>query len=189
MRSFLLILLLALLSIPVVSAKSERQFVDEPEPMAPKGFDDEDPSWEEGATSLPPWPKDGDLVEVMVDDPAPRFRSYIDSRNITVGSDQAVRYTLVLEAKSGTRNLSFEGMRCTPSGDYKIFAYGTGGRFQKVDNEWQSLHGRGQDKVRTDLHRNILCVPLKFEPRPKKDMIRAMRSRIPLEGDSGFMSE
>jgi len=189
MRSFVFILLLAAMFGTNVSAKSERQFVDEAEPSAPSALDDKKWGWKEGATSLPPWPKDGDLVEVMVDDPAPRFRAYIDGKNVRVGADEAIRYTLVLESRSGTRNVSFEGLRCTPSGMYKIYAYGTNGRFEKVDNEWQSLHGRGNDKLRTDLHSHILCVPLKFEPRPTKDMIRTMRSRVPVEGNTGFMTE
>ena len=189
MRSFALILLLSALFGSTAFARSERQFVDEAEPPAPSALDDKKWGWKEGATSLPPWPKDGDLVEVMVDDPAPRFRAYIDGRNLRIGSDEAIRYTLVLESRTGARNVSFEGLRCTPSGIYKIYAYGTNGRFEKVDNEWQSLHGQGHDKLRADLHHHILCVPRKLEPRPKKDMIRAMRSRTTLKGNSGFMTE
>jgi hypothetical protein len=189
MRSFALTLLLVFLSGPVLAAKWDRPFIDEPDAPTPSSVQDRDTSWKEGSTTLPPWPKDGDLVEFQVDDPSSRFRQYIDGRSIAVGSDGAVRYTLVVESRSGVRNVSFEGLRCTPKGMFKTYAYGNNGRFEKTESEWQTLHGRSHDKIHRDLHHHILCVPLKFEPRPKKDMIRAMRTRDHHETNAGFTAE
>ncbi len=188
MRSLVLTLLLVLLSGPVLSANN-RPFVDEAEAPTPSSINDEDAAWTEGATTLPPWPKDGDLVEFQVDDPSSRFRQYIDGKNIRIGADAAVRYTLVVEAPSGVRNVSFEGLRCTPAGAYKIYAYGNNGRFEKTEGEWQKIHGRSHDTIHRDLHKLILCIPRAFEPRSKKDIIRAMRARVPVETNTGFIGE
>jgi len=138
---------------------------------------------------LPPWPNDSDLVEFSVDDPSSQFRQYIDGKNIRVGSDGAIRYTLVMESRSGARNVSFEGLRCTPHGAIKIYAYGIGGHFEKIQSEWETLHGRHHDKIHRDLHELILCVPRKFEPRSKKEMIHALRTRIPRDAGTGFVTD
>jgi hypothetical protein len=189
MRSTALGLLLTLLSGTAMPAKWDRPFIDEPEPVTPESVVDKDTSWKEGSVSLPPWPKDGDLVEFQVDDPSSQFRQYIDGKHISVGSDGAVRYTLVVESRTGARNVSFEALRCTPEGAFKIYAYGNNDRFEKTDGEWQSIHGRAHDKIHRDLHKLILCVPRKFAPRPKKDMIRAMRTQVPHEANTGFLND
>jgi hypothetical protein len=189
MRSFSLTLLFVCLSGPVLAGKWDRPFIDEQEPPTPSSVNAEDAAWREGATTLPPWPKDGDLVEFEVDDPSSPFRQYVDGRSITVGADGAVRYTLVVESRSGARNVSFEGLRCTPKGSFKIYAYGNNGRFEKTEGEWQTIHGRSHDKIHRDLHKLILCAPREFEPRAKKEMIRAMRSRASQVTGAGFTAE
>lgn len=189
MRSLSLCLMFSLVSAPLFSAEREQSFVNDPEHPVSSSVEDKDTSWKEGATTLPPWPKDSDLVEFEVDDPSARFRQYIDEKSIKVGSDGAVRYTLVIEAPSGTRNVSYEGMRCTPQGAFKIYAYGYNGRFEKTESGWQPIHGGPRDEIHRDLHELILCVPRAFEARPKKDMIRAMRSPAPVESNTGFITD
>ena len=187
MRLHAFALLLFFLSDPILAARWDRPFIDEQEAPTPSSVEDRDTTWKEAGTPLPPWFKDGDLVEFQVDDPSSRFRQYIDARTIAVGSDGAVRYTLVTESPSGVRNVSFEGLRCTPRGAFKIYAYGNDGRFEKADGEWQKI--RGYDKVHRDLHKFILCIPREFKPRPKKDMIRFMRTAVPHETNTGFQAD
>lgn len=189
MRSTSLMLVLAFLSGPALCADRERPFIDEPETDAPTSVTERDTSWKEAPTTLPPWPKDSELVEFQVDDPSSQFRQFIDGKHISVGSDGAVRYTLVVEARSGVRNVSFEGLRCTPQGAFRIYAYGYDGRFERTEGEWQKIHGRLNDKIHRDLHKLILCIPREFAPRPKKDMIRAMRTRVPHEANTGFVTD
>lgn len=187
MRSHAFALLLFFLSGPILAAGRDRAFIDEPEPPTPSSVEDRDATWKEASTSLPPWLKDSDLVEFKVDDPSSRFRQYIDGRSIAVGSDGAVRYTLVIESASGARNVSFEGLRCTPQGAFKIYAYGNNGRFEKTEGEWQKI--RSYDKIHRDLHSLILCVPREFKPRPKRDMIHFMRTAVPHDTNTGFQAD
>jgi len=184
-----LIALLACFPVASAEAARERAFIDEPEPPTPRSVEDGE-LWQERKAALPPWPQDGDLVEFQVDDRARSFRYFIDGRHLEVGSDGVVRYTLVVEAGSGVRNLSVEGIRCTPQGDHKVYAYGAGGSFKPVSGEeWQPIRGRAGNQVQRDLHGHFLCVPLKFQPRPKKDMIRALRGPINPRQNTGFLPD
>lgn len=189
MRLIALILLPAFLASPTVFADRDRPFIDEAEAPVPKSVEDVDTTWKEDATSLPPWPNDSDLIEFSVDDPSSSFRQYIDGKSIAIGKDGAVRYTLVVEARSGVRNVSFEGLRCTPSGAYKIYAYGYDGRFEEAESDWIPIHGRRQDTIHRDLHKLILCIPRAFQPRPRKEMIRAMQAPVTLEVNTGFVTD
>ena len=100
-----------------------------------------------------------------------------------------MRYTLVVESQTGARNVSFEGLRCTPSGAYRIYAYGYDGRFEKTDSDWIRIYGRSHDKIHEDLHKLILCIPRAFTPRPKKEILRAMRAPDFQEVNTGFIAD
>ncbi len=180
--------LIALSASFAVQAAKERAFVDEPEP--PTSSRVEDPElWSEKSSSLPPWPNDSDLVEFQLDNDAAPFRYLIDANHLAIGEDKVVRYTLVVESQSGARNVSFEGLRCTPKGEYKIYAYGAGDRFQPIDGaDWQPVPSYG-DQLHRELHGHFLCVPLKFAPRPKNDMVRALQGPINPRQNTGFMPE
>jgi hypothetical protein len=182
------ILAALLVLLPGVSRAEDRPFIDEPEPPASSRIEEAAP-WQEGKTTLPPWPANSDLVEFHVDGGPTPFRYFIDASHLAVGADGVVRYTLVVESGSGARNVSYEGMRCTARGSYKIYAYGAGSRFKPVEQDWQPIPVHSNDRYHLALHRVILCVPLKFEPRPKKDMIRAMQGHLPRRTNAGFLSD
>ena len=188
MRTPALPILLSLFYLTTASAEKERAFIDEPEPPTPRSIQERE-EWKEQRAELPPWPRDADLVEFELDAPSP-FRYYIDGKHLRVGGDGVVRYTLVAEARTGTRNLSYEGLRCTPQGTYRIYAYGSNGRFQALQEEnWQGVRDRPGDELHQELHGHFLCGPLTFEPRPKKDIIRALKGNIQPRDNRGFLSD
>jgi hypothetical protein len=188
MRTTRLCLFLAALTTPLAPAAAEKFFIDEQEPIVPSSVQEREP-WKEIRGALPPWPRDADLVEFQLDAPSP-FRYYIDGRNLSIGEDQVVRYTLVAESPSGTRNVSFEGLRCTPQGAYQTYAYGVNGSFQpQPETDWLRVTSQPGDAVQNELHKHFLCGPLTFAPRPKKDMIRALQGRIAERENSGFLPD
>ena len=179
---------LLLFCLSPVPAAAERTFIDEPEPITPSSVREREP-WKEQAVDLPPWPRDQDLVEFELDTRTP-FRYFIDAKNLRTGADGVVRYTLVAESRSGTRNVSFEGLRCTPKGTYRVYAYGANGRFEAVTGEnWQSATTGAGDQLHRELHGHFLCGPMTFEPRPKKDMVRALRGNIRSRENTGFLPD
>jgi len=190
LRPIVLILSLLLAPTLVVAAK-QRLFIDEPEPPASSSIQ-EGEAWQERKIDLPPWPQDGDLVEFRLDDPAApiSFRYFIDGRNLSVGSDGVVRYTLVAQSASGARNVTYEGLRCTAQGVFRVYAYGSANRFTPVDDkEWQIIIRRPGDELHRELHGFFLCGPRTFEPRPVKDMIRALKGQIRGRENAGFQAD
>ncbi len=185
-----LALLIAVVALTTAPARAERVFVDEPEPVTPKSVS-AGKAWEEEKVRLPPWPRDRDLIEVSVDDPNPRFRHYIDQRSLKTGNDGSVRFTLISESSSGARNLSYEGIRCTPAGRYKTFAYGSNGRFEPtaVADQWRVIDKLGSQPLRYDLWKHYLCIPRKFVARPRNQQLQLLRSgRVSMHDNAGFIT-
>lgn len=180
----------AILAAPWITALAETPFVNDPEMDAPSSVQD-GKQWQEQAIRLPAWPKEAGLVEIKVDGPDDDFRHFIDIRSLATGSDDVVRYTLVTESGSGARNVSYEGLRCTPKGEYKTYAYGDGSRFvpTRTGGQWQRIDERARDRFRYDLWRHYLCVPRLFEPRDRKDQVRMLKSgRVPQVENAGFLN-
>ena len=165
-------------------------FVPDPEPGGKRNFE-EPREWTEGRVDLPPWPKDADLVEFRPDLPGTPFRFYIDGRNLSRDDkDAVVRYTLVAEGASGARNVSFEGIRCTLSGAYRIYAYGTGGRFSPIGpSDWLPLAAAGTEAFRRDLWANRFCVPRETRARSLKEILRALRDQGTSQQTTGFQAD
>jgi len=139
----------------------------------------------------PPWPGEGDLIEFKLDDrEAGPFRYFIDKTHLTTGPDKVVRYTIVVQSQSGTRNLSFEGIRCTPRGEYKVYAYGNQGRFVPLEGaSWQQVVGLATEPYRKELWQYHFCIPREFAPRPKPDMLRSLQGRLPPRQNADFQSD
>jgi len=190
MRRFPSLALCLLLLTSQTTLAGENAFVNDPEPPGPSNFKEGTP-WTEIQRPLPPWPKDSDLVEFQVDSPTKQpFRFYIDAAHLEIGADEVVHYTLVAEASNGARNLSVEGLRCTPRGKYKIYAFGAAKRFTPIEGaDWQPLSFEPSEHYRADLWRYHFCIPRAFKPRPKKDMLRSLRGHIAPRQNSGFLTD
>lgn len=102
-------------------------------------FDQEKP-WTEVAAQLPPFPKSANLIPFDVSS-ATRNRHFVDAESISVGADKVVRYTVVIEAAGGARNVSFEGLRCE-SGERRLYAYGHG------DGTWSRARNAGWEPIK-----------------------------------------
>ncbi len=188
--SITLALLLAPSLIFGASGGRDDAFVPDPEPGGKRNIE-EPREWTEGRVNLPPWPKDADLVEFRPELPDTPFRFYIDGRNLSRDDkDSVVRYTLVAEGASGTRNVSFEGIRCTLRGAYRIYAYGTGGRFSPVGaSDWLPLPAAGTEAFRHDLWANRFCVPRETRARSPKEIARALRDQGTSQQTTGFQAD
>ena len=183
-------LLLALLLWGPPAPAADNNFALDPEPVRPRGLADGPVPTIEATVPLPPWPRDADLIAFVPDGPQTPLRYAIDGKNLKLGDARGteVHYTLVIESASGTRNLSFEGIRCTLRGAYKTFAYGSDGRFTRAPaGEWQPLD-RDSGAYREDL-RLRFCVPREMHARPVKDLLRALRGRIAATEGTGFQAQ
>jgi hypothetical protein len=99
-----------------------------------------DKPWVELAAQLPPPSKAENLIEFNVSS-ATRNRHFIDTASISVGEDQVVRYTVVIDAAGGARNVLFEGMRCATA-EHRIYAYG------QPDGNWTRARKSGWENIK-----------------------------------------
>jgi len=167
-------LLIALVVGP--SLARERPFVDEPSMERPDIG--EVAPWSETGITLPAYPLDIDLVEFSVDDPGSLFRYFIDLKSLSVGdTGSVVRYTLVIQAPSGSRNVSFEGLRCDTQ-EHKIYAFGTGqGQFRPLKApQWMRIRSSGSDRPYRDLREFYFCQPSpRYRPYEAVEILRRLR--------------
>jgi len=116
-----------------------------------------DKPWVELSAQLPPYPKAENLVEFNVSS-ATHNRHFVDTESISVGEDKVVRYTVVIEAAGGARNVSFEGMRCA-TGERRLYAYGQpDGTWSKARNaSWEGIKFRSLLSYQKALFEDHFC--------------------------------
>lgn len=160
-------LLFALLAIPL-AAHAQTQW---------GSFDHEfeaDKPWVEIAAQLPAFPKPENLVEFTVSS-ATRNRHYVDVASISVGEDKVVRYTVVIDAAGGARNISFEGMRCETR-ERRLYAYGQpDGTWTKARNAgWEPLKRRSLLSYHKPLFEEYFC-PDGLNVRTAEEAVRNLK--------------
>ncbi|HEY9098506.1 MAG TPA: CNP1-like family protein [Thiobacillus sp.] len=118
---------------------------------------DQDKPWVETATKLPAYPKDENLIPFSVSS-ATRNKHFIDAHSISVGDDLVIRYTVVIEAAGGAKNVSFEGLRCE-SGERRLYAYGhPDGTWSKARNaSWEGIKLRSLLSYGKALYEDHFC--------------------------------
>ena len=131
--------------------------------------------WKEGSHAIPPLPAADALATVDVAPPGTPFTVALDTQHLSVGEDGVVRYSVVLTSASGTRNLFFEGMRCSvPAYITYAFSSGEGKAFEPMtEPQWQPLPSRGTGAFRVPLRLDYFCDKA-MEPRP----LAEIRERI-----------
>ena len=118
----------------------------------------EPPPWQEQAATVPAYPKDADLLPFPVDQPALSQTFSIDSKSLSVGADDVVRYSAMIASRSGARNVLFEGLRCA-SREFRTYAYGTAARefLPAQSDQWRPISPHGWAGFRNVLLRDYLC--------------------------------
>ena len=136
-------------------------------------FESEKP-WVELSAQLPPTPKAENLVEFNVSS-ATRNRHFVDTASISVGEDKVVRYTVVIEAVGGARNVAFEGLRCA-TGERRLYAYGQpDGTWSKARNaQWEGIKFRSLLSYHKALYEDYFC-PDGINVRDAKEAVRTLR--------------
>ena len=127
---------------------SERRFLSDPEEK-----------WSEsGQIKYPEVPREANLVRLDSELIQGRYDYFIDRASVTMGSDQVLRYTVVIEPPNGARNVFYEGIRCATS-EFKTYAYATGtGKFRSLAAQvWRKLESTGPYDYRRLLAERYVC--------------------------------
>jgi len=129
-------------------------------------FDENVKPWQEIEAQLPSPPQAANLIPFPVG--ATRNRYAIDYSSVSVGTDGVVRYTVVIEASGGARNVSFEGMRCA-TGERKLYAFGRADSWSRNRNaRWDIIKSRQADGYHRELFASYFCAGGMGEPELKR---------------------
>ncbi|MEJ2529958.1 MAG: CNP1-like family protein [Gammaproteobacteria bacterium] len=135
--------------------------------------------WAETNVKIPDYPDDGDLIQLPVLDTANKLEYYIDEKSLSVSKDDyVVRYTMVIEGKHGSKNVFYEGIRCSTS-EYKTYAFGNGKGKLRLSKkpEWKHVGSAGFTKFRAFLQDEYFCE--RIYPRPQQTIIDSMKYTPP----------
>ena len=169
------------------SAAADSPFLEEPHQSMPPTFKDR--SKEEMKVSIPPYPKDADLIKIPFNQSDARLHYFLDAATLTVGKDGIVNYTLVARSNSGAKNVAFERMHCSNT-EYKVVAYATSkGAFRPVRKQrWQKVRESTNRRFRLDLWEFYLCDTESGRIRSAKQIIDAIRFYRGDRRDRGFLA-
>jgi hypothetical protein len=124
--------------------------------------------WREEEPALPAYPEDAQLQHV----PMPAFdaiKVYVDKTSVTRGKDDVLRFTLVVETSSGTRNVFYEGIRCSTR-EYKTYAIGTHDRrlHKLAGAAWQFIAQIPHNGYRYEFYAQYACDTHKSARHPRE---------------------
>ena len=142
----------------------------------PAGFDsdyDEKP-WTEIEVQLPAFPEKENLVPFKVGSVSDK-QFFVDGASISIGSDDVIRYSLVVVSSAGAQSISFEGMRCA-TGERRVYAFGRqDNTWSKArSNSWVKLQG-GSNNHNVALYSDYFCTVAERSIVSQKDAIRVLR--------------
>ena len=121
-------------------------------------YDYDEKPWSEIEVRLPPFPEDGN--QIAFDVGANSGVEYlIDKKSLSVAEDGVVRYTLTVISRSGAKNVSYEGMRCSTS-ERRYYASGRAdGTWSKArSNQWAKIRGTSNNH-HVELYSEYFCTP------------------------------
>lgn len=169
--------LASILLLPAVSLASALPLLN-PDLTLNSNYEEDSTPWEEIASSLPPYPSNENLLLFKVSS-ATANTFMIDAASLSVGQDQVVRYTIVIESPSGARTVNFEGMRCDPA-EYKIYGFGQekGGWMENKHAAWQPFKRRSLLSYHKALFEDYFC-PDNLTIRDAAEGIRNLRETGP----------
>ncbi len=129
--------------------KSERGFLSKP---------DQKKQPESDQITFPQAPRQANLVALDSELTDGRYEYFIDRASVSMGSDQILRYTVVLQSDTGARNVFYEGIRCATS-EFKTYAYATqSGEFRPMTSaSWRKLSTTAPYDYRRLLAQRYVC--------------------------------
>jgi hypothetical protein len=113
--------------------------------------------WQESEIVLPAAPRQENLIPLYVS-AATENRFFVDGASLSVAGDGVVRYTLVVQAPEGGRNVSYEGIRCETR-EKRIYASGRqDGTWSKArTNQWVLILDAYANRQHAALYLEYFC--------------------------------
>lgn len=123
-------------------------------------YEEGEPVQEQMDVALPLFPKQENLLEFYVS-AATTNRYFIDASTLAPGTDNIVRYVLVVKTSGGATNVSFEGINCRER-SWKHYATGrSDGTWVKspaLRAEWRPIENKPVNRHHAALSRELFCL-------------------------------
>lgn len=123
-----------------------------------EGFDSdyEEKPWVEIEVHLPAFPAKENLIPFQVGVKRD-IQYFVDGNSLSVGTDDVIRYTLVIVSSAGAQNISYEGLRCATA-ERRLYAFGRSDKtWSKArSNQWVKVQG-GSNNHSVGLYTNYFC--------------------------------
>ena len=120
-------------------------------------FDEGKKTWQEIQAQIPAFPKPDALVRVPTETATPH-QFFVDTRSITLGEDEVMRFTVVAKTAGGATNVTYEGMRCETQ-QRKLYAIGRsdGTWVRARDTQWHKVLLRDLTPHHHALYHQFFC--------------------------------
>jgi len=117
----------------------------------------EEAQWSERNATPPAYPQDRDLAELKLTG-STRNRFLVDTKSLSVGEDEVVRFVLVIETPEKAHNVTFSGLRCETQ-EWKDYAFANRDRTWRVDEtaEWRLIQERNRNNYQHTLFKDYFC--------------------------------
>jgi hypothetical protein len=150
-----------------------------PKTVFPALFDNEfdEKPWQEIEIPLPAFPQPENLIPFQVGAVTDK-QFLVDEKSISIGSDEVIRYSLVVVSSSGARNISYEGMRCATA-ERRVYAFGRADKtWSKArGNKWINIRG-GSNSHHVALFADYFCAIGQRAIMKPEDAVRVLRHGI-----------
>jgi len=131
--------------------KNQRRGETSP-PVNPK----EEVPWQDAELTLPPYPRERDLIEFELNGQTSN-RFYIDGSSLSVVNDKAVRFVLVIRSADAAVTTSYSGVRCDTR-EWKDYAFGNNGAWElNPSGQWRPIRARGINDYQDTLQSDFFC--------------------------------
>ena len=132
--------------------------------------------WVEEPVTPPPYPQDADLIVVAMAATSNEF--FVDRKSISLGSDNVVRYTMLIRSDAGAINVTHEGIRCETR-EKKLYYLGrkdgTWGAARAA--KWGPISDSGTVTYQKILMNDFFC-PKKSSVKNAEEAVDALRAGI-----------
>ena len=129
---------------------NERQYESESGYVAP---------WkEQQGINFPPPPRPGDLVPLDSEAVGSGYDYFVDKTSLRLGTDEVLRYVVVVESRTSARAVYYEGMRCETK-SVKTYGYVSreGGFKPLASSPWKRILPSGPYAYRHLLAEHYMC--------------------------------
>lgn len=132
--------------------------------------------WVEEAITPPAYPQNSDLIKIAMNATSNEF--FVDSKSISVGADQVIRYTMVIRSDTGAENVTFEGIRCETR-EQKLYYLGRkdGSWGNARSAKWREVGETGAVTYQKILMNDFFC-PKKVRVKSVPEALGALRAGV-----------